>query len=98
MKLIFSAYVSLAYDSLSEVLEAICIKNGYKVLSHICMGELLKNLLKDFDYEEFDRLRWIRNSINYYGQKVELSQGKEIIKKIFKMKDKLLKRYLADFI
>ncbi|RME54706.1 hypothetical protein D6777_02975, partial [Candidatus Woesearchaeota archaeon] len=66
----------------------------YKVLSHICIGELLKDLLKDFEYEEFDRLRWIRNSINYYGEKVEFEQGKEIIKKIFAIRKKILDEYL----
>ncbi len=85
-----SAYVSLAYDSLREVLEALCIMNGYKVLSHICIGELLNSMLHDFDYEEFDRIRWIRNSINYYGEKIEFDQGKEIIKKTFAIKRKIL--------
>ncbi|MBW2981604.1 hypothetical protein KY343_01865 [Candidatus Woesearchaeota archaeon] len=91
-----SAYVSLAYDSLREILESICISYGYKVLSHICMGELLKDILKDFDYHEFDRLRYIRNSINYYGKKVEFKQGKEIINKIFAMKKKLCEKYLKE--
>jgi len=67
-KINISAYVSLAYDSLREILEALCVLNGYKVLSHICIGELLKTLIENFDYEEFDRLRYIRNSINYYGR------------------------------
>lgn len=89
-----SAYVSLAYDSLREVLEALCILKGYKVLSHICIGELLKSILTDFDYDEFDRLRWIRNSINYYGEKVDFDQGKEVISKIFGMKKKILEKYL----
>jgi len=89
-----SAYVSLAYDALREALEAICTSKGYKVLSHICIGELLKDLFKNFDYEEFDRLKWIRNSINYYGTKVEFKQGKEIINKILGMKNKLTKKYL----
>jgi len=89
-----SSYVSLAYDSLREVLESICISKGYKVLSHICMGELLKELLKEFDYSEFDRMRYIRNGINYYGIKVEFKQGREIINKIFKMKRDLLNKYL----
>ena len=40
-----SAYVSMAYDSLREVLEAICIQYGYKVTNHICLGELLKELI-----------------------------------------------------
>jgi len=93
-KVNISAYVSLAYDSLREVLEALCISKGYKVISHICIGELLKEILEDFEYEEFDRLRWIRNSINYYGQKIDLEEGKEIIKKIFKIKMKILKQYL----
>jgi len=92
-----SAYVSMAYDSLREVLEAICISNGYKVLSHICIGELLKSLLEDFDYDEFDRIRYIRNGINYYGTKVELSQGKEVINKIFAMKKGLLRKYLGKY-
>ena len=92
-----SAYVSLAYDSLREILEAICLSLNYKVLSHICVGELLKDKLKDFDYEEFDRLRYIRNSINYYGVKIEFEQGKEIIKKLFVMKSQLIKRYLRNF-
>ena len=94
-KINISAYVSLAYDSLREILEALCILKGYKVLSHICMGEFLKSILEDFDYEEFDRLRWIRNSINYYGEKIEFNQGKEIIEKIFIMKKKIVKKYLA---
>ena len=89
-----SAYVSLAYDSLREILEAICISRGYKVLSHLCLGELLKTLLTDFDYNGFDRLRYIRNGINYYGIKVEFAQGKEIIKKAFNIKKRLLEKYL----
>lgn len=90
-----SAYVSLAYDSLREILEAICISKGYKVLSHVCLGELLRDLIKDFDYDEFDRLRWIRNGINYYGIKVEFEQGREVIDKIFAMRKKLIRKYLA---
>ena len=90
-----SAYVSLAYDALREMLESLCILHGYKVLSHICIGELLENILEDFDYSEFDRLRWIRNSINYYGEKIDFEQGKEIIKKIFVIKKKILNRYLG---
>ena len=85
-----SAYVSLAYDSLREILEAICISKGFKVLSHICIGEFLRKNIKGFDYNDFDRLRYVRNSINYYGIKVEFEQGKEMIQKIFDMKKSLL--------
>ncbi len=88
-----SAFVSLAYDSLREVLEALCVSRGYKVMSHLCMGELLRSLFKDFPYSEFDRMRWIRNGINYYGTKVEFSQGKEIIRNILSVKRLLIDRY-----
>ncbi len=53
--LTISVVVSLAYDSLREVLEALCIMHEYKVLSHICIGELLKNILDDFDYGDFEQ-------------------------------------------
>lgn len=89
-----SAYVSLAYDSLLAVLEALCNSRGYKVLSHICIGELLQELLEKFDYHSFDRLRWIRNSINYYGQKVDFEQGKEIIQRCFELKKEIKEKYL----
>jgi uncharacterized protein (UPF0332 family) len=91
------SYVVLAYESLREVLEAISISKGYKVLSHSCLGELLRTLIKDFDFNEFDRLRYARNGVNYYGVKVELEQGKQLIDKAFNMKNNLLKRYLGDF-
>lgn len=92
-----SAYVSLSYDSLREAMEAVCISKGHKVLSHICIGELMKDLFKDFNDKEFDRMRYIRNGINYYGAKVDFEQGKDIIKKIFAMKKQLIEGYMKDF-
>jgi len=89
-----SAYVTLAYDALREILDAICISHGFKVLSHICTGELLKTLLDEFDHTTFDRLRYIRNSINYYGVKVGLDEGLEFINQIFRMKKLLITKYL----
>jgi len=88
-----SAYVSMAYDSLRETLEALCILKEYKVSSHICLGELLKTLIQGFDFNSFDRFRYVRNGINYYGAKVDYSQGKEIITKMFKMKSEIIKRH-----
>ncbi len=93
-----SAYVSMAYDSLREVLEALCISKGYKVLSHICIGELLKTIITDINYSEFDRLRYARNGINYYGAKVDFVQGKEIIRKIFAMRRTIMYSHLKEFL
>lgn len=92
-----SAFVSLAYDALREVLEALCISRGHKVLSHICIGQLLRDLLPNFDYETFDRVRWIRNSINYYGKSVELEQGKKIIEQIFTLKKSTVQEHLSTY-
>ena len=86
-----SSYFKLAYDSLREILEGICILHGYKVNNHICLGELVETLVEGFDYAEFDRLRYARNSISYYGEKLEYEQGTELIKKALKLKDKMLK-------
>jgi len=54
----------------------------------------MKQELDDFDYTSFDRLRWIRNSINYYGKKIGLDEGNEIIFKIFFMKEKIMKQHI----
>ncbi len=81
-----SAFVPMAYDSLREILEAICIMHGYKVTSHVCIDKLLSTIYPDVAWQDFDRFRYIRNSINYYGRKVDFEQGKEMINKIFQMK------------
>jgi hypothetical protein len=84
-----SSYVSLAYDSMRELLEAYCVLHGYKVTNHICLGELVKKLHSEFPYNDFDRYRYIRNGINYYGKKVDVEEGKELIKKILHLKAKM---------
>ena len=65
-------------------------------ISYLAAGiMLLKKYIKvNFDYKEFDRIRWIRNGINYYGTEVDFDQGKELIKKMFEMKKKLVNKYL----
>ena len=86
-----NAYFPMAYDSLREVLEAFCLLRGFNVTNHICLGELIKDLKKDFDFISFDRFRYARNGINYYGSKIDFDQGKEMINKMFEMK-KLIKK------
>lgn len=85
-----SAFLPMAYDSLREILEAICIMHGYKVTSHVCVERYLESVYQNISFVEFDRFRYIRNSINYYGEMVEFEQGKEIIKKIFVLKKEFL--------
>ena len=85
-----SVFLPIAYDSLREILEGICIMHGFKVTSHVCVEKLLESIYKDVSFVEFDRFRYVRNSINYYGEKVDPNQGKEIIDKIFILKKSFL--------
>jgi hypothetical protein len=91
-----SAYFSMSYESLREILEAVCISFGYKVTSHLCLGELLKKLIPGFDFSEFDRLRYARNGVNYYGTKIEFQQGNELIKKTFRIKKEFLLNFKSN--
>ena len=75
--------VSLAYDSLRELLEALAIKKGYKIYNHECYCSFLKEIIKDSLLgSHFDNLRIIRNKINYYGEDLTLEEAKEILKEI----------------
>jgi uncharacterized protein (UPF0332 family) len=85
-----SAFLPMAYDSLREVLEAICIMHGHKVTSHVCVEKYLESVYPKISFIDFDRFRYVRNSINYYGEMVEFEQGREIIKKIFVSKKEFL--------
>ena len=78
-----SSKISLAYESLRELLEALAIVNGYKIYNHECYCAFLKEiLLKSSLGDEFDDLRKIRNSINYYGKEITSEEAKLILKSI----------------
>lgn len=84
--------ISLAYDSLREILEALSIKEGYKIYNHECYTYFLKEILKqDLNGEEFDELRKIRNSINYYGKDLSIREAEDILKRIKKLRKIIIK-------
>ena len=75
--------VSLAYDSLRELLEALSIKNSYKIYNHECYTYFLKEIIKESEKgDEFDRIRIERNAINYYGKEISIEEAKSLIKLI----------------
>lgn len=84
-----STYCMVAYSSLREILEAISLNLGYKITNHACLGLFLKNKLKEFDFEFFERVRKIRNKIGYYGEKIDLETGEDLIKRIFELNSSL---------
>jgi len=78
-----SSKLSLAYDSLRELLEALALKNGYKVYNHECYTAFLKEVIKESDKgNEFDDIRKIRNDINYYGKDISVEEAGKTIEKI----------------
>lgn len=86
-----SSKISLLYDSLRELLEALSVKNGYKIYNHECYTYFLKEILDESEKaDEFDDLRKIRNGINYYAKDVSVRESKEILKRITLLREKIL--------
>lgn len=86
--------ISLAYDSLREILEALALEKGYKVYNHECYTPFLKEIMGKSDKgDEFDEIRKIRNSINYYGKDISVEEAVEVIARI-----KRLRGFVSKFI
>src|SRR3989344_5314672 len=72
--------ITLLYDSLREILEALAIKHGFKIYNHECYTYFLSFILDEKELaERFDSLRKVRNAINYYGQEVPLQDAQTLI-------------------
>ena len=68
------------YASILELLEAIVLLNGYKVSNHVCLGFYLRDVLNRSDlYNLFDNLRFKRNSLVYYGKRMDFALCKKSI-------------------
>lgn len=75
--------LSLAYDALRELLEALALKNGYKIYNHECYVAFLKEIVGESEKgDEFNDVRKIRNAVNYYGKELSAEEAGEIITKI----------------
>lgn len=91
----FEAY----YSSVLEMLHALVISDGYKVNNHICLGFYMRDVLKREElFRVFDDCRYKRNSLVYYGRKMDretahkaIEQVKYLMKELYllsKKKDK----------
>ena len=70
------------YTSVMELLQAICFSKGLNVLKHICLGYYLRDELKREDlYNIFDNIRFKRNSLTYYGSRMDFATAKDAIDK-----------------
>lgn len=76
------------YTSLMELLQAIAFQNGFNISNHLCLGFYLRDILnKENLFRIFDDLRFKRNSLTYYGSRMDLETAKKAIedcKKIVK--------------
>jgi len=70
------------YSSALELLHAVVLLKGYKVQNHICLGYYLRDILKkDGLFRMFDDCRYKRNSLIYYGRKMDFETAKIAIGK-----------------
>jgi len=77
------AKISLRYDVLRELLEALVILNGYKIYNHECYYSFLKDVFKDFALAKtFDKVRIARNNINYYDKMYSVEESEFLLKTI----------------
>lgn len=80
--------ISLAYDSLRELLEALAIKKGYKIYNHECYTYFLKEILNEsIKGDEFNE---IRNNVNYYGKEISIFEAEDALKRIIKLRGEIL--------
>ncbi|MBS3099090.1 HEPN domain-containing protein [Candidatus Pacearchaeota archaeon] len=83
------------YTSLFELLQALTFKKGFNILNHVCLGYYLRDILKREElYRIFDDIRYKRNSLTYYGKKMDFETAKDTIercKKFFKIIEEELK-------
>jgi len=83
--------ISLLYDSLRELLEALALKNGFKIYNHECYTYFLKEMLNESaKADEFDDLRKIRNSINYYGKEISIQEAKVVLERLENLRYQIL--------
>ena len=89
-----SSIITLYYDSLRELLEALAIKHSYKIYNHECYTCFLKSVLNDEETADaYDRVRKIRNAINYYGKRISVDEAKTTIAGIKNLIDRCKKLF-----
>jgi len=89
-----SPVFSLLYESFRELVEAMCLLEGYKVYSHEALTAYLENIHEDKIAAVFDRYRKLRNGVNYYGKPVSISVTLEAKKGIAQLSKVLIEKYL----
>lgn len=95
-RFVFEAY----YTSAAEMLHAFLILRGFKVENHICLGFYIRDILKDERlFLAFDKCRFNRNSVVYYGKAIDketaiisIAKAKIVIEETGKLIEEKLKK------
>ena len=74
------------YSSILELLHALVLLEGHKVNNHVCLGFFLRDILKREDmFRIFDDCRYKRNSLVYYGKRMDFETAKDSVEKAKKL-------------
>ena len=82
------------YESLREIMEAMAMKDGYKVYSHEAFTFYIKEKYSGLIADKFDRYRKLRNGVNYYGKELSIDDVKFSIEEINKIIKELKEKHL----
>jgi hypothetical protein len=78
-----------------EILEALALKNGFKIYNHECFCSFLKELCKEEKFSnEFNEFRKIRNQINYYAKEVSTVDAQILIEDMTKLRNEITSKFL----
>ncbi len=70
------------YSSMLELFHCLMLIKGFKVLNHLCIGHYIKDQLNNEKiFRLFDDARYKKNSLIYYGKKMDFEIAKEAINK-----------------
>lgn len=70
------------YTSLLELLQALIIVKGYNIINHVCLGYYLRDCMgRDDLFIVFDDIRYKRNSLTYYGKRMDFETAKSAIQR-----------------
>ncbi len=85
------------YDILRSLLEAFVLSEGYKVSTHEALTHYLKFKGDNYLALKFDRLRILRNKINYYARDVSSERTAEIKEEVERLLELVKKKYLSKY-
>ena len=81
-----SSKLTLVYDALREILEALAIAKGFKIYNHECYCAFLNEIMReDRLSKKFDDFRKLRNAVNYYGKDIKADETKSVLEAMFKL-------------